>query len=91
MIGRALKQLRVFHNRSQKDLAAELGISASYLSEIEGEIKAPSLELINQYSEMFKVPASSILYFSENLGAKPKGRNRIAAKVLSMLEFVSGE
>lgn len=91
MIGRALKQLRAFHRLSQKDLASQLGISGSYLSEIENETKKPSLEIIEQYSSIFKVPASSILYFSENLNEKPNSRNRIAGKILKMLEFVSDE
>ena len=50
------------------ELAARLGISKSYLSEIESGKKAPSVEIIERYASEFQIPASSILFFSEHLG-----------------------
>jgi transcriptional regulator with XRE-family HTH domain len=92
MLSRALKLLRTFHQLNQNELAKILGISNSYLSEIESGNKKPSLELLNKYSLAFKVPVSSILLFSEKLEEK-KGskilREKAADKILRILEWIS--
>ncbi|WP_297731213.1 helix-turn-helix transcriptional regulator [uncultured Maricaulis sp.] len=89
MLSRALKQLRVFHGLKQVELASRLGVSASHVSEIEKGTKTPSLDLIDQYAREFRVPASSILYFSEQLSQPHNGRGAVAEKVLKILEFIS--
>ena len=94
MLGRSLKVLRKFHQLKQIELADRLEISNSYLSEIESEDKMPSIELLNQYSIVFKIPVSSILLFSERLlDEKPSGKVRVLAadKILRMLEWVSDQ
>ena len=94
MLGRSLKVLRKFHQLKQTELAKRLEISNSYLSEIESEDKMPSIELLNQYSIVFKIPVSSILLFSERLpDEKPSGKVRVLAadKILRMLEWVSDQ
>ena len=75
MIAEALRLLRTFHNTSQSQLATDLGISKSYLSEIESGKKKVSLELLNQYSSHFNVPISSLFFFSEEMD-----RNRPASR-----------
>ncbi len=90
MIGRALKVIRSFYGISQSDLSSRLGISNSYLSEIESGKKQPTIELLSRYSELFEIPLSSILFFSENLGsARPTDRLRasFAEKIISILEW----
>lgn len=88
-LGRALKQIRVFHSLKQKELADRLSLSASYISEIEKGIKEPSLSVINKYSRAFKIPESSILFFSENIDQPNSFKTNISNKILSMLEFIS--
>lgn len=93
MLHRALRLLRTYHQMSQVELAKRLGISNSYLSEIEkGDAKEPSLELLGKYADIFKMPASSILLFSEQIGAggKPGTKLRIASadKILRLLEWL---
>jgi|AntAceMinimDraft_16_1070373.scaffolds.fasta_scaffold08222_6 transcriptional regulator with XRE-family HTH domain len=68
MIGEALRLIRVFHDCKSKDLALELGISPSYLSEIENSRKRPSIDLIAEYARVFKTKPSVILYFAEETG-----------------------
>ena len=68
MIGEALRLIRVFHDRKSKDLALELGISPSYLSEIENNRKRPSIDLIAEYARVFRIKPSVILYFAEEMG-----------------------
>ncbi len=67
MIHQALKKIREFHNIKQSELSMQLGISNSYLSEIESGKKSPSLELLDKYSEVFNIPVSSLILFSETL------------------------
>lgn len=91
MLNRALKLLRTFHQLSQTELAQRLGISNSYLSEIESGNKRPGLDLLEKYSSLFKIPVSSILLFSENLNENrpsEKIREKAADKILRILEWV---
>jgi len=91
MLAEALRLIRVFHDMQQQELAAKLSISRSYLSEIEGGKKVPSIELLQKYSDHFNIPMSSILFFSENLDApsrSSRAKSAIASKVLQFLTFV---
>lgn len=92
MLNRALKLLRTFHQLSQTETAKLLGISNSYLSEIESGSKTPNLELLERYSTVFKLPVSSILLFSEQIDQAPVGNRlkiKAADKVLKMLEWIA--
>jgi len=92
MLNRALRLLRTYHQLTQVDLAARLGISNTYLSEIERGDKQPPVELLSRYGEIFKMPASSIMLFSEAMGDGTKSSStlRIAAadKILRLLEWL---
>lgn len=92
MLGEALRLIRVYHDLTQTQLSYELGVSNSFLSEIEAEKKSPSLELLGKYSERFQIPLSSLLFFSENLEnskATSKIRTGVAKKALSLLNWVA--
>ncbi|MCW5575184.1 MAG: helix-turn-helix transcriptional regulator [Burkholderiales bacterium] len=92
MISRALRLVRNFHRLKQTDLAARLDISNSYLSEIESGSKSPSIELLGKYSELFGIPVSTLLLFSERLEEKKfseRVRVQAGGKILRMLEWVS--
>jgi transcriptional regulator with XRE-family HTH domain len=92
MLHRALRLLRTYHQLTQTSLAKRLGISNSYLSEIENDVKTPGMDLLAKYSDIFKMPVSSILLFSEKMeaGAKPGAILRVAAadKILRLLEWL---
>jgi len=92
MLNRALKLLRTYHQLKQFELAKRLGVSNSYLSEIETGSKTPGVDLLEKYSEVFKMPMSSILLFSESIGDERKTSDtlRIAAadKILRLLEWI---
>jgi transcriptional regulator with XRE-family HTH domain len=91
MLNEALRLIRIFHDMKSADLASELGISKSYLSEIERGKKQPSVKLINKYSEVFEVKPSAIMFFSEeieNNSLKNKVKNKLRFKMLSFLQAV---
>jgi len=91
MINNALRLIRVFHDMSQKDLANKLSVSNSYLSEIESGKKSPSLEIIEKYSQIFNMPPSSILFFSETIDESKRServRRAISKKIVSLLEWL---
>lgn len=91
MTGKALKLIRQFHNVKQYQLAAELKISKSYLSEIESETKEVTLDLLEKYSTYFKIPMSSLMLFSENLDSislSGRFRTSFASKIKQILEWV---
>ena len=93
-LNEALRLTRVFHDMTQTELADRLGISKSFLSEIESGKKSVRLELLDRYAEIFGVPASSLLLFSESLneqGFSNQARNFVAEKVITMLRWIEAK
>ena len=94
MLNEALRLLRVYHDFSQTDLADKLSISKSYLSEIESGKKTTSLVILNKYSDIFNIPVSSLLLFSETLennSFPERLRVKAGKKVLNLLNWVAAK
>lgn len=93
MIHPALKIIRQFHGLTQAELALKLGMSKSYLSEIESGKKSVGYELLEKYSEFFDVPVSSLVFFSENMdnpdSIPEKFRSVVAGKIIKIMEWVA--
>lgn len=91
MLNEALRLIRVYHDMKQNEAAEKLGISKSYLSEIEKGHKEPSLDLVRKYESAFDIPVSSIMFFSENMGksqAKERARTFVATKIISLMKYL---
>lgn len=92
MINQALKEIRLFHKLSQKELSSKIGISKSYLSEIEANKKNISLDILSKYSDVFDIPVSSLLFFSENMAPEDK-TNKLrffcANKIMKLMEWLN--
>ena len=95
MLSETFRLLRVFHDMKQNELADKLGVSKSYISEIESGNRTPSIDVIQRYAETFRVPVSSIMFFAENLedarggrGAAAKAKKAIASKIIGFLQLV---
>jgi transcriptional regulator with XRE-family HTH domain len=92
LLNRALKLVRVYHNLTQVEAAHRIGLSKSYVSEIESGQKKVSLEVLEKYSSAFKIPVSSLMLFAEH---SEKGhfsedaRVYIAEKALKMLDWIA--
>lgn len=90
MYNRALKLIREYHRLSRTEVASRIGLSKSYVSELERG-KKPSIEVIERYAETFKIPVSSLLLFaecSEDQALPERARVLAAEKVLKMLEWL---
>jgi transcriptional regulator with XRE-family HTH domain len=67
MINETLRLIRVAHGLKGKEVADKLGVSASYISEIESGKKTPPLDLLLKYSQLFDVHLSTLVFFAEEL------------------------
>ena len=60
MIGERLKELRTARNLSLRDLAAQAGVSATLLSQVERSVTDPSLETIRRLAAVFGESITSL-------------------------------
>ncbi len=88
MIGEALRLIRVFHDQKSTRLAEDLGISVSYLSEIENGKKQPTLDLINKYAKAFHTTRSAILFFADELDEAPPKRAVKKSLRINIIRFL---
>ena len=91
MLSEGLRLIRVFHDMSQRELAAKLGIAQSYLSEIEKGKKVPTVGILEAYSKVFSMPLSSIMFFSEEIDRTKRAdraRSFISKKIIRLLDFI---
>lgn len=92
MISNALRVIRQYHSLNQTQLAAKLSISTSYLSEIEAGKKEATLDILQRYSNVFDVPLSSLVVFSETLAGEhniSKARSFVSKRMLKILEWIA--
>jgi transcriptional regulator with XRE-family HTH domain len=93
-LNEALRLTRVFHDMTQTELAGRLGVSKSFLSEVESGKKAVRLEMLDRYADVFGVPASALLLFSENLaerGFAERARGLVAEKIITMMKWIEAK
>ena len=62
MVGEALKLLRIFNGYKSAELAEKLGISQSYVSEIENNKKQPTMDILDKYASVFEMKKSTLLF-----------------------------
>jgi len=92
MIEKALKLTREFHRMKQNELAEQLDISNSYLSEIESGKKPITVDLLEKYSKIFKVPMSTFLLFKDQIASPTsEATKKRAERLLTFFEWVVKE
>ncbi|TPR22839.1 XRE family transcriptional regulator [Apilactobacillus micheneri] len=65
-MGFILKRLRQVYGDSAKDFSVKLGLSSSYLSEIENGKKNVSISILTKYAEILGIKVSSIILIAED-------------------------
>jgi transcriptional regulator with XRE-family HTH domain len=91
-LNKALRLVRVYHDLSQAETARRIGLSKSYVSEIEAGNKKVTLEVLEKYASAFNLPASSLMIFAEHSEDQTfveDVRVYVAGKVLKMLDWIA--
>ena len=65
-MGEALRLLRIFNGYKSAELAQMLGISQSYVSELENNKKQPTMEVLDKYATVFGMKKSTLFLFAES-------------------------
>jgi len=73
-VGRILRQLRTKQKLGIKSAAPRVGVSYSYLSKIENDLKTPSIDLISKLCELYEGDVEEIM---ARLGSLPPDVQRI--------------
>ena len=92
MISDALRLLRLYLGLSQIQIATELELSQSMISEIESGAKPVSMDILERYSAKLNIRMSQLLFFAEELEGEPlktRGKLIIANRVLKLLDALS--
>ncbi|MBF6984649.1 helix-turn-helix domain-containing protein [Pasteurella multocida] len=92
MLNNALKTLRKFEGITQTELAQQLNVSVSHISEIETGKNTVTLEMLNKYAHYFDVPISHLMLFAEQIENESlrseKVRKFIAKNLLKVMDWV---
>jgi transcriptional regulator with XRE-family HTH domain len=92
MLNEALRLMRVFHDLNKTQTADRVGLSKSYITELERGDKKVTLEVLQKYADAFNVPLSSLMFFAEQAADGPaseKVRTAVAGKVVKMLDWIA--
>lgn len=71
-MGEALKLLRIFNGYKSAQLAEMLGLSQSYISELENNKKQPTIDILDRYAKLFNMKKSTLMLFAESLEEENK-------------------
>lgn len=91
MLSDALRLVRAFHNLNKTQVAQRVGLSKSYITELERGDKKVTLEVLQKYADAFNMPVSSLMFFAEHAGdpsSTEKVRTAVAGKVVKMLDWI---
>lgn len=91
-INEALRLVRLYSKLSQAELAEQLGVSQSMVSEVESGRKGVSMDLLESYSHALDIRMSQLLFFAEEIEGQPiarRGQLIIAESVLRLLEKIA--
>ena len=79
------------NNNTNMDKSEKLGISKSYLSEIESAKKIPKIKLLESYAEVFEIPVSSIIFLAENINVddSTEVNSFVSPKIIALIKFLA--
>ncbi|MGE0668349.1 MAG: helix-turn-helix domain-containing protein [Sphingomonadales bacterium] len=91
LINDALRLIRLYWGLSQSQLAETIGVSQSFISDIEANRKSVSYDLLQKYSQGLNIRMSQLLFFAEEISGenvKRKGNLLFADRILALLEKI---
>ncbi|UAK23843.1 helix-turn-helix domain-containing protein [Sphingomonas nostoxanthinifaciens] len=92
MLNEALRLVRVFHDLNKTQVAERVGLSKSYITELERGDKKVTIEVLQKYADGFNIPVSSLMFFAEQADGAPAAdrvRTAVAGKVVKMLDWIA--
>ncbi|MCR9214589.1 MAG: helix-turn-helix transcriptional regulator [Proteobacteria bacterium] len=90
MLHDALKIVRKFHQTSIEAAAKSIGVSVSYLSELENGKKRINQDILKGYSATFNMPISSIYLIAEHMERiDKKGVNGVSKKISKIIKWIA--
>jgi len=87
---KALKALRLFNRYSQQQVADMLGVSKSFVSDLETGRKTATLKQVRKYAEVFDIPVSEILTLSEAYSRR-EFRTAFSDNILKLIDWVTSD
>lgn len=63
-IGKAIREMRKRECMNQQDYASRIGVTQTYLSQIENGHKKPSMEVLEAIASDLKTPLSVVFWFA---------------------------
>lgn len=94
MLGEALRLTRVFHDLKINELAEGIGLSSSFISEIEKGDKSPSMETLKKYADYFRTSVSALMFFAEDLDkntGKKSAKTSLRRNLIRFLQIIENE
>ncbi|MXW93298.1 MAG: helix-turn-helix transcriptional regulator [Rhodospirillaceae bacterium] len=86
----ALRYVRKFHRMSVNEVAAEVNLSPSYISEIENGKKRIHQDILQAYGNVFNMPISSFHLIAESIETSNGSRKRaIRRKISKIIEWIA--
>ena len=89
--GNSIKVIREKFKISQTELAEKSGISQTYLSQIEHEVKNPSIKIIEQVGQSLNVPLPILLWFTLEKNDVPEEKRDIYDKIKPIIDNLIDE
>lgn len=92
MLHQALKSVRKFHDKTVQETATELGVSISYISEIENGKKRIHQDILEGYSRVFELPISSFFLIAESEQNHSGGKKAaVAKKIANIIKWITSD
>lgn len=92
MLHKTLSLIRTFHNLNKTQVATKVGLSKSYISELESGEKKITLEVLEKYATAFNIPLSSLILFDEKAqdgSFAEAARIGVTGKIVKMLDWLA--
>ena len=84
-LAKTLKLMRTYSGMKASDLADKIGISRSYISELESGKKPVTIQILKGYAKALDVPDYVLLVLDEKLRTKKGLEGKIFASVIKTI------